>query len=59
MNTWYEFKFKFKFHKLISFGTASIGDYFHVFRWTFILSEVRLGWVRARVGYPKTPHHYR
>ena len=57
MNTWYEFKFKF--HKLISFGTANIGDYFNVFRWTFILSEVRLGWVKARVGYPITPHHYR
>ena len=45
--------------KLIPFGTANIGDYFHVFRWTFILSEVRLGWVKARVGYPITPHHYR
>ena len=54
MNKWYEFKLK-----LISFGTANIGDYFHVFRWTFILSEVRLGWVKARVGYPITPHHYR
>ena len=44
--------------KLIKFGTAIIGDDFHVFRSTFILSEVRLGWVQARVGYPITTHHY-
>ena len=39
----------------MKFGTAIIGDDFHVFRATLILSEVRLGWVRARVGYPITP----
>ena len=45
--------------KLIPFGLANIGDYFHVFRWTSILSEIRSGWVKVRVGYPITPHHYR
>ena len=44
--------------KLIPFGLANIGDYFHVFRCTFILSKVRLGWVKDRIGYHITPHHY-
>ena len=36
-----------------------IGDDIQVFRLTFILSEVRLCLIRARVGYTTTPHHYR